>query len=127
MKVESHPDVVEHGVRTGFETALTAAVEMGRQVAPKRTGKYAGSIKTAPVHDDGHGLHSAIGATVSSARAKELGAYITPKRAPRLVFNAGQGVRTADAVRLPPRPVIAKVVRRWPELMAAALRRTLRQ
>lgn len=127
MKLDAHPEVIERDVAAAFIVGLDDAVEDARGRAPHKSGKYAASIQHSAPTATATGYVATIGATVSSARAKELGAYIVPKRAKHLAFDAGQGFRQVDAVRLPARPVIRKTVNNWPKIMTAALRRMVSQ
>lgn len=115
---------IERHVRGAFEAAADDVVTLAQATARKdsRTGRFAGSITRTDAVDVGGGrLEARVGSPLSSARAKERGAYIRAKRGPYLVFNAGDGVRKVEAVRLAPQPAVTPAGARFPRLMAARL------
>lgn len=135
MRLESRAlATIETGVRRAFDAAVddTVAVAQANAGRYSRTGRFAGSITRTEAREVGDRLEARIGSPLSSARAKEKGAYIAAKRdIPKfgryLAIPAGDGtLRKVEAVRLPPRPAVGPAVRRYPDLMAARARQVLR-
>lgn len=107
MRFEDRSAALLRRVDTAFELAADETVEDARRRAPRKTGKWADSIRrTATRRDQGGRLVSTMGSPLVSALAHERGAYIQAKRAPYLVFRASGSVRKVNAVRIPARPAI---------------------
>lgn len=124
MKFESHAqELILDPIERAYERASENTLEDARRVAGRhsRSGKFRDSLQLSePVEVDGR-LERRIGSPLSSAKAKEKGAYIRAKRGKYLVFDAGQGVRKVEAVRLAPQPAVAPAVTQFPVFMAARL------
>lgn len=129
MKLESRADDLMRRMDLAFELAVADARDDARAEASKhdRTGKFSASIVSSPPVDTGDGYEASIGSPLSSAKAKEKGAYITAKRGKYLVFDAGQGVRKVQAVRLRPQPAVTPAGRRFSAPDGAMARRLREQ
>lgn len=115
MKLVSHADEVLGQVDRAFELAVEDARDEARDIASKhdKTGKFSGSIQRSDIVQTPDGLTASIGSALSSARAKEKGAFIEAKRSKHLVFDAGQGVRKVKSVRLRPQPAVTPAGRHF--------------
>lgn len=124
MKLESRAAEVFAGVDAAFEAAVLDTAEEAQRLARQhsRTGKFAASIEASEIVATSEGLEARIGSPLSSAKAKEKGAYITPKRGDYLVFDAGSGIRRVKSVRLRPAPVVTPAGRRFDLFMTRRLK-----
>lgn len=115
MKLESNASDVLRRVDLAFELAVADTRDLARENAAKhdRTGRFSDSIVSSPPIQTADGFEASIGSPLSSAKAKEKGAFIQAKRGRYLVFDAGQGVRKVEAVRLRPQPAVTPAGRRF--------------
>lgn len=127
MKLESNAADTLRRIDLAFELAVADTRDDAREIAAKhdKSGKFSGSIISSPPVATTEGFTAAIGSPLSSARAKEKGAFIQAKRGKYLVFDAGQGVRKVQAVRLRPQPAVTPAGRRFPEHMTRRLQEQL--
>lgn len=125
MRFESHSrERIVLPAIAAFDQAVDDTLDQAQTNADRhsQTGKFATSLTRTDPREVADGRHEArVGSPLSSAKAKERGAFIQAKRGPYLVFNAGDGVRKVSAVRLAPRPVVGPAVRRFPEFMRIRL------
>lgn len=124
MNLVSYADRLEIRIEAAFDAAVDDTMFEAQDIAERhsRTGKFADSItRTELVVSEGK-LEARIGSPLASAKAKEKGAYIVPVKAPKLVFDAGQGIRKVDSVRLAPQPAVTPAGRRFAEFMTKRLR-----
>ena len=125
MRFESNADVLLAKPRQAFEAAVDDVVTLARAHAARnsRTGEFERSITRSETVDSGDRLEARVGSPLSSAKAKEKGAFIQAKRGRYLVFNAGDGVRKKESVRLRPQPAVTPAGQQFrSQLMPARLR-----
>lgn len=124
MNLISYADRLHLAVANAFDAAVDDTLEEAVRNAERysKSGKFADSLqRTDPVESTDR-LEARIGSPLRSARAKERGAYIAAEKAKHLVFDAGQGVRKATAVRIPAQPAVTPAGRRFREFMTGRLR-----
>lgn len=124
MRIETHDELLFAESDIAFERAKLDVLEEAERLAERhsRTGKFARSlVATDTAQVDGR-LVARIGSPLSSARAKEKGAYIVAKHGPHLVFRVGGHVVKVGAVRLPPQPTVIPAGRQWRSFVTARLR-----
>lgn len=92
-----------------------------RRRAPRRSGKYAASIR-ADIQRDAKGWKVVVGSPLRSTRIHEKGGIIRVRRAEYLVFNAGNGVRKVKEVRQRGKPHLEPGSREWPRNFAKRMR-----
>lgn len=123
MKFESHHEVILGKLEPALIEAADEVVERAEIRAPKKTGKYAGSIRRSGVEGIARGLRVRVGSPVSSARVKELGGYMEAKRGPYLKIRTPDGWRTVKAVRVPAQPTVGPAAQEFGEIFFRALAR----
>lgn len=135
MRFESHAqERIVDPIEGAFDAAVDDTLEVARANARRysRSGRFAASLTRTPTVRTGDRLEARIGSPLSSARAKERGAYIAAKRdIPKFgrylaVARPDGTLRKAEAVRLSPRPVVLPAGARWPELLRARFGQVLR-
>lgn len=131
MKLDSHADRLFDRIREAHDAAVDDTLQLAVEIAGKhsKSGKFAASLqRTATVEDTNpyhNVLETRIGSPLASAKAKEKGAWIVPKRAPYLTIKTADGWRRIkDGVRLAPQPAVTPAGRRFGELVRARLGRT---
>lgn len=127
MKLESQAEHLLGGIETAFTLAVEDTRDRARDIASRhdRTGRFSGSIQRSDIVGTSDGFEATIGSALSSARAKEKGAFIQARRGRYLVFDAGQGVRKVENVRLRPQPAVTPAGRAFSEPMTRRLQEQL--
>lgn len=126
MNLESHADRLLDAIHRAHDEAVDDTLELAVEIAGRhsRSGKFADSLERTVSVDTGNGLEARIGSPLQSARAKEKGAWIAPKRAPYLTIRTRDGWRRIkDGVRLAPQPVVIPAGRRFGDFMRTRLER----
>lgn len=124
MKFESYADRLLERPRVAFELAVDDVHQVAQEIAGQhsRTGRFARSIRRTTTVETNGRLEARVGSLLRSARAKEKGAWIAPKRGPYLTFRTADGWRkVSTGVRLAPQPAVTPAGQRFRELMHARL------
>jgi hypothetical protein len=81
MRIESHAEVLVGEAEQAFTEARDDVLEEARHNAAKysRTGKFERSLEATDVVEEDGRLVARVGSPLSSAAAKERGAYVTPE------------------------------------------------
>ncbi len=107
MKLTTNYTSLTGRMQPAFDLAVQDTVKEAQARAKKVTGKWSKSITSKKIGNNTNSTTAVVGSPLASAKAHELGAYITPRTAPRLVFSLANGdVRSAEAVRIPPQPAV---------------------
>lgn len=126
MILESHADQLLESIRTAYDAAVDDTLELARELAGRhsRSGKFAESLERTPTVETAGRLEARIGSPLASAKAKEKGAWIAPKRATYLTIKTVDGWRRIkDGVRLAPQPAVVPAGQRFRDLFRARLER----
>lgn len=124
MNLTSNAGILLERSRAAHEAAVDDTLELAREIAGKhsRSGKFAASLQRTATVETSRGLETRIGSPLQSARAKEKGAWIAPKRAPYLTIKTADGWRRIkDGVRLAPQPAVTPAGARFRDFMKARL------
>jgi len=126
VKFESHArERLLDPIANAFEAAVDDVVTLARANAARhsRTGTFERSItRTDTVETASGRLEARVGSPLSSAKAKEKGAYIRARRGPYLVFQTNDGWRKVAAVRLAPQPAVAPAAARFQAILLARIK-----
>lgn len=106
------------GVEAAFDAAVNDVVTEAQRRAPKSTGKFAASIRSERVPGPAGVLIAVVGSPLVSARVKEKGGFMQPRKHEYLFIPQADGsVRKVKSVRVRAQPTVTPAGQKFPELM----------
>jgi hypothetical protein len=110
-------------IEAAFDEAVADVVTEAQRRAPRRTGKFADSIRSQRIPTPAGQFAALVGSPLISARVKEKGGYMAAKQHSTLFIPQSDGsVRRPQAVRVGAQPTVKPAGDQYKGFMTARLR-----